>query len=199
MMVPTPHSASNLVPYGMVRWIGSCVFSVVLLIPASLLAQKVKVSDFEKTDLRGLKTFRVVKGELTITSEELSISEDAFYGWVKEYVRNELEPKGYVFTEEAEADFTVDYVAGSYNINRNDDLGRLGETPANDPAMMDRSRYWTQSYSEGLVVLQIYKGNSRRPIWEAEGTTNLHPGQVQRALAGLVAKALRKFPKAVKP
>src|SRR5690606_40806666 len=93
MMVPTPHSASNLVPYGMVRWIGSCVFSVVLLIPASLLAQKVKVSDFEKTDLRGLKTFRVVKGELTITSEELSISEDAFYGWVKEYVRNELEDR----------------------------------------------------------------------------------------------------------
>src|SRR5690606_42129155 len=106
IVVPAPRCTSNFVPSGMVRWIGSCVFSVVLLIPASLLAQKVKVSDFEKTDLRGLKTFRVVKGELTITREELSISEDAFYGWVKEYVRNELEPKGYVFTEEAEADFT---------------------------------------------------------------------------------------------
>lgn len=173
------------------------VFFGFLLISASALGQKVKLSDFDRADFRGLKTFTVAKGELTVTGEEGSVSEDAFYGWVKEYVRHELEPRGYVFTEDSAADFTVDYVAGSYNINRNDDLGRLGGTPATDPAMMDQSRYWTQSYREGLFVLQVYKGRAGKSIWEAEGTTNLHPGQVQRALAGLISKALRKFPKAV--
>lgn len=175
-----------------------CAFFGFLLVSAGVWGQKVEISDFDKADLRGLKTFRVVKGELTITGEEGSISEDVFYGWVEEFVRHELEPRGYVFTKDSVADFTVDYVAGTYNINRNDDLGRLGQTPANDPAMMDQSRYWTQSYRQGLFVLQIYRGRSKKTIWEAEGTTNLHPGQAQRALAGLIAKALRKFPKAVK-
>ncbi|HEX7015897.1 MAG TPA: DUF4136 domain-containing protein [Cyclobacteriaceae bacterium] len=183
----------------MLRCIESCAVWGFLMVSTCAFAQKVEVSDFDKSDFSGLKTFRVAKGELTITGEEFSISENDFYGWVTEFVRNELEPRGYVFTEDSVADFTVDYVAGSYNINRNDDLGRLGGTPATDPAMMNQSRYWTQSYREGLFVLQMYRGKGKRLIWEAEGTTNLHPGQVQRALAGLIAKALRKFPKAVKP
>lgn len=180
----------------MVRYAKTCTVWALLMVSACAFAQRVQISDYNKVDFRGLKTFRVAKGDLTVPSDEdISISEEAFYGWVKQYVRNELEPRGYVFTDDSVADFTVDYVAGSYNITRNDDLGRLGGTPADNPAMMDQSRYWTQSYREGLFVLQIYKGKSKRIIWEAEGTTNLHPGQVQRALGGLIAKALRKFPK----
>lgn len=174
-----------------------CVFFA-LMMPTSLLGQKVEVSDFDKADFRGLSTFTVAKGELTLTGEDTSISAEAFYNWVKEFVRHELEPRGYVFTEDSAADFTVDYVAGSYNITRNDDLGRLGGTPADDPARMDQSRYWTQSYQEGLVVLQVYTGKSKKIIWEVEGTANMHPGQVRRALAGLIAKALRKFPRRVR-
>lgn len=180
----------------MLRCVEICAVWVVLMLSTCAFAQRVEISDYDKADFRGLKTFKIAKGELTITGEnERAISEDDFYGWVKQFVRSELEPRGYVFTEDSVADFTVDYVAGSYNITRNDDLGRLGGTPADNPAMMDQSRYWTQSYTEGLVVLQIYRGKSKRVIWEAEGTTNLHPGQVQRALAGLISKALRKFPK----
>lgn len=158
--------------------------------------QKMKVADFEKADFQQLKTFRVVQGALSFSGEEMPVSEDTFYDWMKEYVRRDLEPRGYTFTEDSTADFTVDYVAGSYNINMNENLGPLGGTPEMNPTMMNQSRYYSESIKEGLLVLQIYRGRSKTLLWEAEGSVNLSPGHAERVLAGMIAKAFRKFPKA---
>lgn len=167
-----------------------------LLGATSASAQKMEVADFDRAIFRPLKTFRVVKGELTFSEETSPVSEDTFYGWVKEYVRHDLEGRGYTFTEDSTADFTVDYVAGSFNINTNENLGPLGGSPATNPAMMDQSRYYSESYKQGLLVLQIYRGRAKKLLWEAEGSVNLSPGRIERTLAGMIAKAFRKFPKA---
>jgi len=166
-----------------------------LLLSVVAFGQKIKVSDPGKADFASLKTFTVAKGELTVTGEEPEVSGNIFYKWVKEYVRHELELKGYTFTEDSMADFTVDYVAGSYNINRNEDMGPLGGMPATDPTKMDQSRYWSESYRQGLLVLQIYRGNSTKLLWEAEGSVNLNAAQAERVLAGMIARSFRKFPK----
>lgn len=158
--------------------------------------QRMKVADFDKSDFQQLKTFRVAQGELTFSGEETPVSEHQFYQWVKQYVRRDLEARGYIFTEDSTADFTVDYVAGSYNINMNENLGPLGGTPATDPSMMGQSRYYSDSYRAGLLVLQIYRGRTKTLLWEAEGSVNLSPGQVQRMLAAMIGRAFRKFPKA---
>lgn len=164
----------------------------------SVSGQKMEVGDYDKAVFRQFKTFTVAKGELTFSGETSPVSEDTFYGWVKEYVRHDLEGRGYTFTEDSTADFTVDYVAGSYNINTNENLGPLGGSPATDPAMMDQSRYYSESYKQGLLVLQIYRGSTKKLLWEAEGAVNLSPGRIERVLAGMIAKAFRKFPKAEK-
>jgi len=172
------------------------LIAALILGATSVSGQRMKVADFDKADFQPLKTFRVVQGDLSFSGEETPVSENTFYGWVKEYVRRDLEARGYTFTEDSAADFTVDYVAGSYNINTNENLGPLGGAPATDPAMMDQSRFYSESTKEGLLVLQIYRGRGKSLLWEAEGSVNLNPGQVERVLAGMISKAFRKFPKA---
>lgn len=167
-----------------------------ILTVTSVSGQRMKVADFNEADFHQLKTFRVVQGELTFSGEESPVSEDQFYEWVKEYARRELEARGYTFVEDSTADFTVDYVAGSYNINMHENLGPLGGTPATDPSMMGQSRYYSESYKEGILVLQIYRGLGKTLLWEAEGSVSLGPGQAQRMLAAAAARAFRKFPKA---
>lgn len=184
-----------VVPSGMKIFVRNCLKMVLVLAVTSVSAQKMKVADFDRADFQDLKTFRVAKGELTFSGEESPVSEDVFYSWIKQYVRRELEGRGYTFTEDSLADFTVDYVAGSYNINMNENLGPLGGAPATDPSMVNQSRYYSQSYKEALLVLQIYRGRSKNLLWEAEGSVNLNPGQAERILAGMITKAFRKFPK----
>lgn len=162
----------------------------------SASAQRMKVADFDKADFQKLKTFRVVQGDLSFSGEETPFSASTFYAWVKEYVRRDLEAWGYTFTEDSTAGFRVDYVAGSYNVNTNENLGPLGGTPATDPSMMNQSRYYSESVKEGLLVLEIYRGGSKTLLWQAEGSVNLSPGQVQRVLSGMIFRAFRKFPKA---
>lgn len=180
----------------MKKLIKNMLIAALTLGVTSVSGQKMKVADYDKADFQQLTTFRVVQGDLSFSGEEAPISKGTFYGWVKEYVRRDLEARGYIFTEDSMADFRIDYVAGSYNVNTNENLGPLGGTPATDPSMMNQSRYYSESIKEGLLVLQIYKGRGKTLLWEAEGSVNLNPGQVERVLSGMISKAFRKFPKA---
>lgn len=180
----------------MKKLIKNMLIAALTLGVTSVSGQRMKVADFDKADFQQLTTFRVVQGDLSFSGEETPISKGTFYEWVKEYVRRDLEARGYIFTEDSMADFRIDYVAGTYNVNTNENLGQLGGTPATDPSMMNQSRYYSESVKEGLLVLQIYKGRSQTLLWEAEGSVNLNPGQAERVLAGMISKAFRKFPKA---
>ena len=180
----------------MSKLVRNMVGAVLILGVTSVSGQRMKVADFDKSDFQQLKTFRVVQGDLSFSGEETPVSESTFFGWVKQYVRRDLEARGYIFTEDSVADFRVDYVAGSYNVNMNENLGPLGGTPATDPSMMNQSRYYSQSVKEGLLVLEIYRGSGKTLLWQAEGSVNLAPGQVERVLSGMITRAFRKFPKA---
>jgi Domain of unknown function (DUF4136) len=157
--------------------------------------QSMKTTDLKKADFSKLRTFMVAKGEFTVPSDERNISENTFYERIKSYVRRELELRGYIFKEDTIADFTVDYVAGAFNVNQNENLGPLGGTPATDPSMMNQSRYWSKSFREGLLLLEIYRGRSDNLLWKAEGTVDLTNEDAGRIVSAAIARAFKKFPK----
>jgi len=177
----------------MQRLIIAICFSLIL---SEGISQSVKV--IRKTDYTQFETFTVAKGELTVSGEDQKISDEQFYEKVKTFVRQELELKGYKFVEGPEADFTVDYVAGSFSITENEDLGPLGGRPATDPTMTDQSRYWSNYSQRGLLVLEIYRGKPDNILWTAESTIDFGTINLDRAIATGIAKSFKKFPSKLK-
>jgi hypothetical protein len=166
------------------------------LLTITSFGQNVKVKNLKDTDFTQFETFAVSKGDFTVQKEERRISEDKFYELLKNFVKQELELKGYHFTDDTlAADFIVDYVAGAFSVTESENLGPLGGTPAVNPTMQDQSRYWSDSYREGLLVMDIYKGNHDNVLWTAETTVDLSNINTERALASVIAKSFKKFPK----
>jgi hypothetical protein len=157
-------------------------------------AQTVKVKTIKKTDFAQFESFTVRMGEFAIPKDERRISDETLYNHIKTFVKNELELKGYKFTEDTAADFSIDYVVGSFNVNENEKLGPLGGRPATDPTMVDQSRYWSNSYRGGIMVLEIFKGKKNNILWTAESSIDLSNVNTERALAAIISKAFRKFP-----
>ncbi|HEX5171565.1 MAG TPA: DUF4136 domain-containing protein [Cyclobacteriaceae bacterium] len=175
----------------MIRFAFALLFSLIF---AEGTSQSVKVKTVKKTDFTQFNTFTVVKGEFAVPRDERKMTDEQLYEKMKLFVKTELELKGYKFTEDTLADFSVDYVVGSFNVSENEKLGPLGQRPATDPAMVDQSRYWSNSYRGGMLVLEIYRGKKDNTLWTAESSIDLSGVNTERALAAIISKSFKKFP-----
>jgi hypothetical protein len=159
-------------------------------------AQSVKVKTIKETDFKQFETFMINMGEFAISGdEERKVSNQEFHEKLKTFVRNDLESKGYQFTEDSTADFVVDYVASVFNLDQSENLGPLGGTPATGPLSVDQSRHWSKNYREGLLVLEIYSGSKNDLLWTSESKMDLTDINPDRALSSIVVKSFKKFPK----
>jgi hypothetical protein len=159
-------------------------------------AQSVKVKTIKETDFKQFETFTINMGDFAISGEDdRKISNQEFHEKLKGFVKNDLESKGYQFTEDSTADFVIDYVASVFNLDQSENLGPLGGTPATGPGDVDQSRYWSKNYREGLLVLEIYRGNRNNLLWTSESKMDLTDINPDRALSAIVVKSFKKFPK----
>ena len=158
------------------------------------IGQNVKVTTVKKTDFTQFETFTVRKGEFAVPKDARRMSDEELYQMIKIFVKGELELKGYTFTEDTLADFSVDYVVSSFNVTQNERLGPLGGRPATDPTMVDQSRYWSNEYRGALLVLEIFRGKSDNILWTAESSVDLTNANTDRVLAAVIAKSFKKFP-----
>ena len=169
------------------------VFSSVLSIVS--YAQSVKVKTIKETDFKQFETFTMNMGEFAVTGDERKMSNQEFHEKLKSFVVSDLESKGYQYTTDSTADFVVDYIASVFNLDQSENLGPLGGTPATGPGTVDQSRYWSKNYREGLLVLEIYRGNKKNLLWTSETKVDLTDVNPDRALSAIVAKSFKKFPK----
>jgi len=159
-------------------------------------AQSVKVKTIKETDFKQFETFTMNVGDFAISGEDdRKISNQEFHEKLKTFVINDLESKGYQFTEDSTADFVIDYVASVFNLDQSENLGPLGGTPATGPNTVDQSRYWSKNYREGLLVLEIYRGAKNNLLWTSESKMDLSDINPDRALSAIVVKSFKKFPR----
>lgn len=162
-------------------------------------SQSITVSASDNIDYTMYETFRIQKGEFATPKEEREVSDEKLFDIISTAARRELELKGYRYTEDSTARFTVSYVAGAYNVTEGGNLGPLGGVPITNPSMIDQNRYWNEEHRAGLLVLEMTQGKSTTPIWSAEGKVNLTTvEEVERSVDSLVAKMLKKFPSRIK-
>ena len=162
-------------------------------------SQSITVNASDNIDYTIYETFRMQKGEFTTPKEEREVSDEKLFEIISAAARRELELKGYRYTEDSTARFTVSYVAGAYNVTQGGNLGPLGGVPITNPSMIDQNRYWNEEHRAGLLVLEMTQGKSTTPIWSAEGKVNLTTiEEVDRSVDSLVTKMLKKFPNRLK-
>lgn len=172
------------------------VFTFSSMLAMISYAQSVKVKTIKETDFKQFETFSMNIGEFAVSGEdERKISNQEFHEKLKGFVINDLESKGYKFTEDSTADFVIDYVASVFNLDQSENLGPLGGTPASGPNTVDQSRYWSKNYREGLLVLEIYRGSRKNILWTSESKMDLTDVNPDRALSAIVVKSFKKFPK----
>lgn len=157
-------------------------------------SQSVTVHANKNTDYAASETFTVLKGEFTIPKDERALTDDTLFEIVKASVKRELELKGYRYIEDSTAQLKISYVASAYNVTEGGKLGPLGEAPVNDPANVDKGRYWSNEHSTSMFMLEMTKGSSTTPIWSAESKANLTNPDVDKVFDSMITKMFKKFP-----
>jgi hypothetical protein len=102
--------------------------------------------------------------------------------------------RGYKFVADSSAQLYISYVAGAYNLTESENMGPLGQSPAQTPADMDQSRSWSRESREGMIAIDIIDSRSKKELWQAKGNLSLDNVDLNRALDAIIYKAFKKFP-----
>lgn len=165
------------------------------LICLALQGQSVKTMTTKGVDLTTYETFTVLKGEFMTPPDEQKVNNEALFKSIKKTVVQEMELRGYKFVDDSSAQLYVSYVAGSYNITQGGAMGPLSQSPASNPSEMNQARSWSHESREGMLVIDIADGHSKKELWTATGNLTIDSTvDLSRALDGVVYKAFKKFP-----
>ena len=156
-------------------------------------AQTFKISVQKDVALNQLKTFNVTKGEIVSTTSR-SIDQEAFYTEFKNFVIRELQDKGYEYIPEA-GEFSVSYVVEISEQMETQNLGPLGETPVDNPVVLNQPQHWSREFTEGTLIIDIEDPQRKKSVWTATGTMDVTKAGGSRLLDRCVRKAFKKFPK----
>jgi hypothetical protein len=153
----------------------------------------VATSSSPGTDPTNYVTFRVDKGDLITLSDKKS-DDTQFYINIKEAIKQALEEKGYKAVEDSTAQMVISYVGESIARTDTENLGPLGQKPANDGAQVDASRSWSREYTENNLVVEVLDPHNQKNIWRASTTYSGTSLMNIRTLDTIIYKAFRKFP-----
>jgi Domain of unknown function (DUF4136) len=168
--------------------------AMVSLLSLTLQAQSVKTLTTQGVDLTKYETFTVAKGDLMTPPDERMVSEEALFKSVKKTVIQELELRGYKYTDSS-AQLVVSYVASAYNVTDGGAMGPLSQTPASNPSEMNQARSWSHESRQGMLVIDIADASNKKELWTATGNLTLDAGvELSRAVDGVIYKAFKKFP-----
>ena len=161
-------------------------------------AQTIKTRTEANVDLTRYETFTVLKGESVTPKDQKRASDQALFDAIKNGVRREMEDRGYKFVDDSTAQLHVSYVAGAFDFTDAGNVGPLGQTPASDPSELNQSRSWSKTSREGMLVIDMVDGVTKKGLWKAETENmSLDRADLARVLDGAIYKAFKKFPSRV--
>jgi hypothetical protein len=169
-------------------------FLYFILISCSIFCCRpaVEIKTVEDVDFNRFTTFRVDKGEI-VTLTDQPINDDFFYNAIKEGVVASLVNKGYTFVEDSSAQLAVTYVGEAVVKLDTQDLGPLGQTPADQPNEVMSDRTWAREHREGSLILEVTDAATKKMVWRASSTVEYNLTDT-RSIRALVHQAFRKFP-----
>jgi hypothetical protein len=163
-----------------------------ILISARITAQSVKISSDENIDWKPYKTFTVAPGEL-VTVLKNEVDEDVILDQIRKAIISELESRGFDYVTDGNAQLVVDFTGEAVETTTVEEVGPLGQEPADEPIEMEQSQTWTQNRRQGSLAIDISDQKSNKSLWRSTITIEFSSNELAVIFNGAVGRSLRKF------
>jgi hypothetical protein len=162
------------------------------LLPFSVWAQSVKVHSEKDVKWKSYKTFTVATGDL-VTVLKTEINEQKLLAEIRKTIIDAMASRGFKF-QETDADLRVDFTGKVVETTNVENIGPLGQEPADQAVEMDQSRTWTQEKKQGSLAMEVVEVKSDKSLWRSSATTEFGSEDLLVVFNSAIGKSFRKFP-----
>ncbi len=166
-----------------------CCFA--FLLSTTVMAQDFKASTQKGIDLKKYETFSIEQGEV-VTSEDSKMDKEQFYKDFKRITIQEMESRGYTFTEDTTAQLSISYVVETMRVIESENVGPLGQMPQRNAGDV-QTQTWSRDFTRGSLIISMEAGKSNL-VWSSEGTMDVARTRGGNVLEYAIKAALRDFP-----
>lgn len=163
-----------------------CVMSV------AASAQSVKIFEEKDVDWKSYNSFTVADGEL-VTVLKNDVDKKSLLAEIRQTIIAELEDRGLQHKPEG-GELRVDFTGEVVETTNVEDVGPLGQTPADEAVEMDQSRVWTQERRQGSLGIEIFDGKSSKSLWRSSATIEFGSEEIPVIFNAAAGRSFRKFP-----
>ena len=161
------------------------------ILPAMAFCQSVKVSETKDINWDSYPTFKVAKGEI-VAVMKTDIDEEQVLNNIRQTIIDQLSSRGLKLDDE-NGKLLVDFTGEVVEVTKTQDVGPLGQAPADDATAMDQSHTWSQERREGSLAINISDATSRKTLWQATLTVEFGAADLPIVFDAAAAKCLKKL------
>jgi hypothetical protein len=165
---------------------------LLMLAPVVLQAQSVKIFSEDDVNWKSYQTFTLSAGEL-VTVVKKEVDKEKILDGIRQTISSELTSRG--LEEKSEGgDLVIDFTAELVETTNVEEIGPLGQAPADQPVEMDQSRSWTQERRQGSLAMDVSDPKSGKTLWRSSVTIDFGSDDLGIIFGSAIGRSLRKFP-----
>src|SRR5262245_13996171 len=139
---------------------------VLILATKDIRGQNVKVTASTEFPVSKYATFKMGHGDLVMLLKR-ELPDSAIRAHIQVTMVDLMQRRGYVLRDDTTADLRVSYLAEVLEKVQEENIGPLGQQPADQAAQLDQSHTWTQVSNETVVTIEIREAKSGKVIWKS--------------------------------
>jgi hypothetical protein len=165
---------------------------VLLILPLWGLSQSVKYFTEKNVDWNSYRSFSVGAGEL-VTVLKAEVDKEKILAEIRQTITDELESRGLQHKPDG-AQMTIEFTGEIVETTNVEQIGPLGQEPADEPGEMDQSKTWTQERKQGSLAIELFDAKSKKSIWRSSASMEFGGDDLAVVFNAAIGKSLRKFP-----
>lgn len=165
---------------------------MLMLAPVVLQAQSVKIFSEDDVDWKSYETFSLSAGEL-VTVVKKEVDKEKILDGIRQTISSELESRGLKEKPEG-GDLVIDFTGELVEMTNVEEIGPLGQAPADQPVEMDQSRSWTQERRQGSLAMEFSDPATGKTVWRSSVTIDFGSDELAIVFGSAIGRSLRKFP-----
>lgn len=163
-----------------------CVMSV------AASAQSVKIFAEKDVDWKAYNSFSVADGEL-VTVLKTEVDKNGLLAEIRRTIIAELEDRGLQHNPDG-GDLRVDFTGEVVETTNVEEVGPLGQAPADEAVEMDQARVWTQERKQGSLGMEVFDSKTSKSLWRSSATIEFGSEEIPVIFNAAVGRSFRKFP-----
>lgn len=162
------------------------------LVPLAASGQSVKIFEEKNVDWKAYNSFSVAEGEL-VTVLKNEVDKDGLLAEIRETIITGLKERGLEHKPEG-GELRIDFTGEVVETTNVEEVGPLGQTPADEAVEMEQSRVWTQNRKQGSLGMEMFDAKTSKSVWRSAATIEFGAEELPVIFNSAVGRSLKKFP-----